>query len=150
MIFLSADALLSLISFFSTSHATTGRCTMCLSMIPHQYWEHGTMAIPSEGCSGLEAFLAVGHVWCGPVSAIRELPAPCKQQLARQQQQCSPGTQCRQHLSHLGSSIQGPQHCQFGHTQSQLLRELNKHLDWYIPDKALFYSAEQCHTSYLT
>lgn len=86
---------------------------MCLSMIPHQfargYWEHGTMAIPSEGCSGLEAFLAVGHVWCGPVSAIRELPAPCKQQLARQQQQCSPGTQCRQHLSHLGSSIQGPQ-----------------------------------------
>lgn len=48
---------------------------------------------------------------------------------------------------HLGSSIQPPQP---GNSQSQLLRELNKHLGWYIPDKALFYSAKQCHTSYLT
>lgn len=31
-----------------------------------------------------------------------------------------------------------------------LLAELNKHSCWHTPDKALFYSAKQCHTPYLT
>lgn len=73
---------------------------MYLSMVPHQfapgYQEHGTMAIPSEGCSGLEAFPLVAHVWCGPVPAIRELPALCKQQfgLARLTVSLHPAEQC--------------------------------------------------------
>ena len=77
----------------------------------------------------------------------------CLDQPLHYTQQSSVGTHLHCKAAALPSAIQQaafPSHSQPDHLQSQLLAELNKHSGWHVPDKALFYSAKQCHTSYLT
>jgi len=68
-------------------------------------------------------------------------------------QRRSAGTRLRCRAASLPSATEQaavPSRSQPDHLPSQLPAELNKHSGWHIPDKALFYAAKQCHTSYLT
>lgn len=155
MIFLSAVALPSLISFFSSSHTakedSPGTSPWFLTSLPLDIrsmapWP--SLQRDAVAWKHFQLWLMCGVVLSQPSGNCQHCASSRLTVPLHPAEQCWDPEQATPFP--LGSSIHPLSHSQPGHSQSHLLRELNKQLGWYIPDKALFYSAKQCHTSYLT
>lgn len=146
MISPSSLALLYLISFFPSSHAAIGRC---LSLLTDLLLDILSMAPWPSLQRDAVAGRCLQRLRCGVVLSE---PSESCQHRAESSWQAHPAwlslCHTQQSRAFLGTSppwdpaSSTPSHCQPCHCQSQLLRELNKHLGCCIPDKALFLFCE--------